>query len=256
MRVLKTVLIILGVVLLAGLIGGVIAYYLLNNRNFARPEAVAALESDNTVIVTTPEGTDWQVFAPVGSQPETGFIIYPGGFVDPLAYAPIARAIAEAGFLVILDPMPLNLAVLDYGAADGIIAAFPDVDNWAIGGHSLGGAMASQYIAGNPEAISGLALWASYPAEGTDLSQLPLEVVSIYGDADGVADIDTITGAAERLPRDTIFVMIPGGNHTQFGFYGEGLQRGDNVAGISREEQQMIVIDNTVQMLELINQGN
>ena len=35
------------------------------------------------------------------------------------------------------------------------------------GGHSLGGSMAAQYIAGNPAAIRGLAFWAAYAA--TDL---------------------------------------------------------------------------------------
>lgn len=256
MRALKTILIALGIILVVLLVGGAITYYVLNSRNFAQTEAIASLVSDSEVAVMTPEGTDWFVFTPSGEEPTTGFIIYPGGFVDPRAYAPIARGIAEAGFLVVLDPMPLNLAVLDYGSADSIIATFPEIENWAIGGHSLGGAMASQFIAGNPQSIDGLALWASYPSESTDLSQLPLEVISLYGDADGVADTNTVTGAAERLPPDALFVLISGGNHTQFGSYGEGLQRGDNPARISREEQQSMVIEQTINMLESIEQSN
>lgn len=256
MRILKISLIVIGIILLVAIVGGAIAYYALNSRNFAKPEALTALETDDAVTVTTPEGTDWFVFSPTDGTPDTGFIIYPGGFVDARAYAPIAREIAASGFLVVLDPMPLNLAVLDYGAADGIIAAFPEVNNWAIGGHSLGGAMAAQYIGANPPAMDGLALWASYPPESTDLSTLPLEVASIYGDADGVADMNTVTEAATRLPPGAIFVVIPGGNHTQFGSYGDGLQRGDNPAGISREEQQAIVIESTLHMLETIDQAN
>jgi len=45
------------------------------------------------------------------------------------------------------------------------------------------------------------------------------------------------------LPADTVFVPIQGGNHTQFGYYGNGteLQKGDNPADISRDAQQQIV---------------
>ena len=64
-----------------------------------------------------------------------------------------------------------------------------------------------------------------------------------------------VTGAAERLPADARFVLIPGGNHTQFGSYGQGLQRGDNPATISREEQQSQIVDATVELLATISAG-
>jgi hypothetical protein len=254
MRILKYGLIAAGGLLLILILVGATAFFILNSRNRARPEALSALQSDEVVQISTPAATDWLVFTPSDQQSDTGFIIYPGGFVDARAYAPVAREIAEAGFTVVLDPMPLNLAVLDYGSADRIISAFPEINSWAIGGHSLGGAMAAQFAAGNPMAVDGLALWGSYPAENIDLSQVPLEVVSIFGDSDGVASLDTITQSAAQLPPNAVFVAIPGGNHTQFGWYGEGLQRGDNPAGISREEQQAIIINSTVQMLESIRQ--
>lgn len=256
MRVIRNIFIVLGVILLILVVAGSLVFFYLNNRNAARPEALAALESDEAVTVTTPEGEDWYVFMPNDVPTDGGFIIYPGGFVDPRAYAPLARGIAEAGFPVVIVPMPLNLAVLDYGAADGVIAAFPEIGSWAIGGHSLGGAMAAEYIAGNPTSMEGLSLWAGYPAENTNLSALPLAAVSLYGDADGVASMDTILASADRLPPDAEFVLIPGGNHTQFGSYGEGLQRGDNPAGISREDQQAIVIDETIRVLESIVAGD
>lgn len=43
--------------------------------------------------------------------------------------------------------MPFNLAVLDSSAADGVINEFTNIQNWYIGGHSLGGAMAASYTA-------------------------------------------------------------------------------------------------------------
>ena len=69
---------------------------------------------------------DWHVFAPATGSVSTGLILYPGGFVDPVAYAPIAREIAARGYLVVLDPMPLNLAVTDIESADAILGIFAD----------------------------------------------------------------------------------------------------------------------------------
>ena len=163
------------------------------------------------------------------------------------AYAPAARAIAEAGFLVVITPMPLNLAVLDSGAASDVIAAYPEIENWAIGGHSLGGSMAASFADQNPDKISGLALWASYPADSNDLSAQPIAATSIYGTQDGVATPDKVLGAKPLLPRDTVWVPIEGGNHAQFGWYGS--QEGDNPATISREEQQAQTITATVTLL-------
>ncbi len=111
------------------------------------PEATAALQSDVKVQVGT---GPWITFTPVGVQPTTGFIFYPGGHVDARAYAPMLRQIAERGDLVVLVPMPLNLAVFGVNRADQVIAAHPEIEHWVIGGHSLGGAMASAYLYGKP----------------------------------------------------------------------------------------------------------
>lgn len=219
------------------------------SRNGATDEALAALESDETVTVTYSKDSDWYLFSPTGPAPEIGYVLYPGGWVDPRAYAPLARDIAAEGFTVVLDPAPFNLAVTDFNSANRVIAAFPEIATWAIGGHSLGGAMAAQYIAANPGKMEGLALYAAYPPEGVDLSQVPLAATSVYGDRDGVASVDEVLGGADRLPPDTVFVLVPGGNHTQFGSYGEGLQSGDNPATISAEEQRRITGQATVDML-------
>jgi acetyl esterase/lipase len=114
------------------------------------PEALAALESDAQVHVET---DPWLVFRPVDQDPTAGLIFYPGGRVDPRAYAPTARALAEEGYLVVIVPMPLNLAFFAPGRAAEVMAAFPGVENWAVGGHSLGGAMAANFAHDNPEAV-------------------------------------------------------------------------------------------------------
>ena len=45
-----------------------------------------------------------------------------------------------------------------------VIEDHPEITSWTVGGHSLGGSMAAQYIDSHPGAIDGLVLWASYSA--------------------------------------------------------------------------------------------
>lgn len=208
------------------------------------PQALAALEPGEAVVVTD---DPWLIFQPREEEPEVGLILYPGGRVDPRAYAPAARAIAAEGYLVVIVPMPLNLAVLAPARAGEVIAAHPEIDAWAVGGHSLGGSMAARFAEQNPSLVDGLVLWASYPPESNDLSEQSLAVASIYGTRDGLALPEEVEASRPLLPSDTTWVAIEGGNHAQFGWYGE--QAGDNLATISREEQQRQVIEATLELL-------
>jgi pimeloyl-ACP methyl ester carboxylesterase len=211
------------------------------------PEALAALESDNKVAV---ELRPWITFRPTHEQPTTGLILYPGGRVDPRSYAPAARAIAEQGYLVVIPPMPFNLAVIGANRADEVIAAHPEIQNWSIGGHSLGGAMAAAYAHGKPEAVEGLVLWAAYPADNNSLSDRDLKVTSIFGSNDGLATPDKIAASRALLPPSTVWARIVGGNHAQFGAYGP--QSGDGQATIDPADQQEQVVAATIALLEAI----
>ncbi|MBN1148496.1 MAG: alpha/beta hydrolase [Anaerolineales bacterium] len=213
------------------------------------PEALAALQADSLVQVET---QPWLVFHPTSGQPDTAAIIYPGGRVDPRSYAPVARALASNGYLVVITPMPLNLAVFAPKRAMQVIDAYPDIRNWAIGGHSLGGAMAANFINREPSEVDGLFLWAAYPASSDDLSSSNLLVISVYATLDGLATLDKIEASRTLLPAGTIWVAIQGGNHAQFGWYGE--QDGDNPATISREKQQEQVIQSTLELLMKIDE--
>jgi hypothetical protein len=208
------------------------------------PEALAALQSDSQVRVET---KPWLIFRPVAEEPIVGLILYPGGRVDPRAYAPAAWAIAAEGYLVVIVPMPLNLAFFGPNRAVEVLAAFPEVERWAIGGHSLGGAMAARFAHRQPSAVHGLVLWASYPAASDNLSAQELAVVSIYGTRDGLTTEEKIAASRPLLPAETRWVAIAGGNHAQFGWYGP--QRSDNSATISRQAQQQEVIAATLILL-------
>ena len=212
------------------------------------PEAQAAMPSDERVSVST---EPWLAFTPAEPS-ETGFIFYPGGRVEPEAYAPPLRAIAEDGYTTVVPSMPFGLAVLAPDTADDIIEAYPQVERWVIGGHSLGGAMAAQYAEGH-EIIDGLVLWAAYPSDGVDLSAAAIEATSIYATEDGLTSLDEIEASRAQLPPDTAFVEIAGGNHAGFGWYGE--QDGDGVATVGREEQQAQAVAATVDLLGRVEAG-
>jgi hypothetical protein len=234
--------------LLALLIIGTAAFVIwAENPLEAMPEADAALQSDEDVLVINKK---WMVFSPLellDSSPKTGVIIYPGGRVEPHAYAPLAKEIARGGYLVIIPPMPLNLAFTGINVADEIMAASPEIEEWYVGGHSLGGAMAAEYVAANPNKVDGLFLWASYSAEGTDLSAIPnLKVLSIYGSEDG--GVEEIRLSRERSPEDVVWVEMDGANHAQFGWY--GIQPGDGMATITREAQQAWILEETLSFIE------
>jgi len=189
--------------------------------------------------------TPYIIFTPVGMTANTSLIIYPGGRVDPRSYAPAARNISMAGFLVIITPMPLNLAVFAPDKAKEVMARYPAITKWVIGGHSLGGSMAAQFASQNPTMLTGLVLWASYPAG--NISTMPVKVLSISGSRDGLSTPDKIAASRANLPPSTKFVEIQGGNHGQFGWYGD--QFGDNAATITRVEQQAIIVNETLNFL-------
>jgi len=210
------------------------------------PEALAAMESTATVTVIDERPITFTPTVPT----TTGVIIYPGGFVEPRSYAPAAHALAEDGAFVAIVPMPLGLAVLGGNRADDVISDHPEVAEWVIAGHSLGGVMAARYAAEHPDAVDGLALWAAYPEDSIDLSQWAGATGSIFATLDGLTTVQDIEDSRHLLPPDTAFVEIDGGNHAYFGWYGE--QSGDNPATITREEQQSIVVDGTLAVLHSV----
>jgi hypothetical protein len=208
------------------------------------PESIALLQSDSQVQVNE---AGWIVFQPVNADPDTGLIIYPGGRVDPRAYAPIAHAIAQQGYLVVIVPMPLNLAVLGVDRAKEVMAAYPEIQHWAIGGHSLGGAMAAHFAYKHPHLVQGLLLWAAYPPKSDDLSGQSLKTVSILGSLDGLGTAQGVEKTRHLLPQETQYLVIQGGNHAQFGSYGK--QPGDAEAAIPRSDQQAQAVRATLDLL-------
>ncbi|MCJ7657798.1 MAG: alpha/beta hydrolase [Anaerolineales bacterium] len=245
MNLKKTIIWLVLLVILIALIGfSIWAYTPLG----PMPEAISAMGSTSEVIV---EEYTWLVFQPVDTPINTGLVIYPGGRVDPRSYAPAAKQLAEDGFLVVIVPMPFNLAIFGWQKAGEVIENFPEIDHWVVAGHSLGGSMAARYAIRKPADVDGLVLWAAYPASSDDLSNSHLITMSIYGTNDGLITEQDITNSSLLLPENTSWVAIDGGNHAQFGWYGD--QAGDNPASISREKQQQRIIESTRQIVDIVN---
>lgn len=168
-----------------------------------------------------------------------GIIFYPGGKVEETAYAPLLLEFAEMGYDVYLVKMPAKLAIFGMNRAEEILGLENDVKEWIMMGHSLGGAMAASFCASHDEEIDGLVLLAAYSTE--DLTDKEIDVYSFYGSEDTVLNLEKYNAYKENLPEDTVELVIEGGNHAYFGFYGE--QEKDGTATINREEQMASVID-------------
>jgi len=217
-------------VLAAVLLLGAAGFY-----GWTRTARYAAFPEAAALAARAETARGWIAFEPAGA-PTSGFVFYPGGLVDAAAYAPLMQRLAEGGVFAVIVPMPLDLAVFGIGRAADVLAAYPQVGPWTIGGHSLGGSMAAEFVKGNPTAVAGLALLASYPAASTDLSGWPGRAVSTYGTENGVTQPEGFAASLRLLPPGTELVVIDGGNHAGFGDYGP--QAGDGTATIPREEQQ------------------
>ena len=165
------------------------------------------------------------------SDATVGFIFYPGGKVEHTSYLPLMIALANRGILSVIVEMPCNLAVFDINAADGIAESFPEIENWYIGGHSLGGAMAAKYLAKNTDKLDGIVLLASYSTEILEDTR----AFTLYGTEDKVMNQEKLRQYIINLPVESDETLINGGNHAYFGMYGE--QRGDGKAQISAIEQ-------------------
>lgn len=236
-------------------LGAVLAVILLMCAGFAAyvgdyyhadETAVQAMAAVDEVAVSKTAGDDL-VFTP--PDPQAGLIFYPGGKVEYIAYAPLMRACAERGILCVLVKMPCNLAVLDMGAADGIVEQYPEIGAWYIGGHSLGGAMAAAYAADHSGELNGLILLAAYSTK--DLKGSSLDVLSVYGSEDRVLNREKYGEYRENLPAEATEYVIEGGCHAGFGNYGP--QKGDGEPMIFDREQ---IAQTSVQIANMVvNRG-
>jgi pimeloyl-ACP methyl ester carboxylesterase len=211
--------------------------------------ALTAMESDSAVSVT--ESATQIVLAPRHGADATGVFFQPGALVDARAYAAVLRPLAADGHTVVIAKQPLGIAFLALGALDTVRGEFPQVTGWVVGGHSLGGTVAAMEADADDTAAEhpavGLMFYASYPAN--DISgSLTIPVLSVSGSRDGLATPAKITASRADLPSSTLFVVIRGGVHAQFGAYGP--QSGDGTPTISNADARQQISDASVQWVD------
>ena len=230
---------ILGIVLTILAVGWIALMAWL--RPFAATEpALSAMVSDATVTVQ--ESATQIVLTPTGDVRPAGILFQPGAKVDARAYAAVLRPLAEAGYPVVIPKQPLGIAFLSTGAFESAQAAHPEIAEWIVGGHSLGGTVAAiDAEAHDTDAVApvtGLMLYASYPA--SDMSAtLASAVISISGSEDALATPADIEASRADLPPNASFVVLDGAVHAFFGDYGP--QPGDGTPTITHDEARALI---------------
>ena len=240
----KILIIISSIVLSLALILGACALY-LGDYYQADKKAIAAFSPLSTREVEVIE-EDNLVFKPKDAK--TGFIFYPGGKVEYTAYVPLMKELASRGILCVLVEMPFHLAVFDVNAADGIQAQYPEIENWYIGGHSLGGAMAASYLEVHADEYDGLVLLGAYST--VDLSKTELKTLCVYGSEDKVMNREKYEANKSNLPTGFSEFVIQGGCHAYFGMYGE--QEGDGTPTISNVSQIYTTVGKIFNFMETL----
>lgn len=216
-------------------LSGVCIMY-LNDSYVADEKAIQAFSHmENISVDILPDETI--VYMP--ENPSAGFIFYPGGKVEYKSYEPLMKECASRGIACFLVKAPFNLAVFRIDGAKGIQGKYTNINKWYIGGHSLGGSMASAYLAEAEEKYDGLILLASYSSE--NISQMDIDVVSIVGSEDKVLNKENYESCKVNLPSSYEEEVIKGGCHSYFGVY--GMQEGDGTPDITNEEQIYVTAD-------------
>jgi pimeloyl-ACP methyl ester carboxylesterase len=191
------------------------------------------------------------------NQRPVGMIFLPGGMVQPVAYAPLMRRIANAGYPVHLLYLPMRCGCTDAQVRElfrnihRVIKAEPNIA-WILAGHSRGGMLATRFAHENGAAgLVGLVLIATTHPRDFSLARFTMPVIKIYGTSDGVATYAKMRENQHLLPQSTTWVRIPGANHVQFAYYRH--QLGDDNATISRADQQRLLEAALLNALSSVN---
>lgn len=211
--------------------------------NSFRTRDVDAKLLQSNVSVTVLNNEESLQFLPK-SPGNTGLIFVSGSGVAARAYAPLLRPVADAGYSIFIIKLPYRFAPLESHKLDAIarirntIKEHTEISQWVLSGHSLGAVLACRVARDQPESLSALVLVGTTHPKRDDLASLKLPVTKIYASNDGVAPGKKVHANSHLLPRHTRWIMIEGGNHSQFGHYGHQLL--DGTAAITREHQQNI----------------
>lgn len=162
-------------------------------------------------------------------QNRPALVLIQGGLVEAEQYGWLAERLAEAGFVVALPHHETRLAILSLD--DGLYArtlliappegsvidGLVDAQFIAVGGHSLGGVVATK-LALREGLFSALVLLASLPdpADASALPSLGLPSLSLAGEADCSAELAEVREGWTLLPSPSLLAVVEGATHYQF----------------------------------------
>lgn len=214
------------------------AGFLIFSLTPSQPEASFLEKAKMDSEVTISETIEYIEILPKDRLLTKGFIFYPGGRVDPHSYmyrfVGIAKKIQMPVYIM---KMPLNYAFFNYSAADIVIKLKPTITSWYLSGHSLGGAMACEFVRTDGSKVKEVFLMASYCA--SDITKTKVPVVSMVGSNDGLVTEEKFTNYNKNLPDSAVIIRIPGMVHAQWGNY--GLQDGDNKPTVADDVIQSVI---------------
>ena len=227
---------------------------------------------------------------------KVGLVFYPGALVERTAYSPIATELSDRGIVVVvanLEPSRVLLSVNNYNLKEKVMRMISDalflggdiweVEEWSIGGHSMGCFAAIATVAKElSSTIKKIVLYGvgSYP-DKTYVADCPplrdvtgVKVLVINGSNDKIATSTVFSGpekekifrenmppapplasssgdsVADKSASYTYFETIHGGNHAGCASYGpQTFPIADGVRSITLEEQQRQTAELTAKFL-------
>ena len=225
------------------LVGGFAGFYFWSQFTYDGTDQLETLVPIDEIDVVD----NWLVLTPE-EKANGGIVLYPGAKVEPAAYRYYAQGLADAGYLVVIPQMTFNFAIFNQNIAEDVMEEYPEIKNWYVEGHSLGGVAASGFAYTHQEEISGVILLGSYPADSADFSDTDMPMLSLFAEHDGLTTPEKIEETKSLLSTDVLLHQIEGGNHAGFGMYGS--QKGDKSATISVKDQQDEMIKTTTGWLK------
>lgn len=197
-----------------------------------------SLSIDQTLTQEVKKG--YTIYTPPTSiQNHKGIILYGGAKIPAKSYNYIAQYFTAKGYTVFYSDFFLHYAFFDIDLARKIIAENETITEFALSGHSLGGAMIGKLMSQNAHPkITKLIFLASYSVD--DLSKLTLPVLSLSASNDGNSTPKKVKEYAHNLPPTAQFIEINGGNHRQFADY--EFQKDDKPATIAQETQHTMIL--------------
>ena len=226
----------IAIIVIFALILGYGVFYLTDYYHAEKTATDYMNGTDNVSVVKTSNGLLLD-----GQGNYTALIFYPGAKVEYTSYMPMFTQLASQGIDCYLVEMPFNIAFFGTDAADDILKN-SSYNHYFMAGHSLGGVVASSYV-NKTDNIDGLILLASYPTQ-----EIHKPVLSIYGSNDKVFTIEKYNEAKPLIKSNFTELIIDGGNHGQFAYYGN--QSGDGIANISASNQQSQCVSEIVKFIE------